>query len=565
MNKKVLVVIAMLVIGVGFIISMSIDDVKDEDKSFNITKSEIINNKISVEYDAASSSNNYLIEITSNDNIVYKTTTNKTSFEVELDNLINGTEYVLSVYADLGNEKTKKALNEYRFVWNNPRFVQETVLLDNKDYTLNIDASINNNNYSVTIFENDKEILKESLDNNEFVIAKKYFENKETILTAALYKGEIKLDEIKLYNGIDPLTDVSIKSIKNNDSISLANILLDIDGGDNADYYNVKIYREKTMIKEFNSHDKVLLLSKNMFELDKAYKIIVTAICGKYTRTSEVSFTINEHEQVPPVYLSNDWNNVKKGTKLVLNCTDSSAKIMYTIDGSDPLTKGIEYKEPITINNNITLKTVALSSDKKKSNSIIKTYEVKIGEKKNLAVYISPSNQFRNIGVSEVGYTNEMDEMNDLSKYIIERLEEYGVKVYRNNPSQKIKDWVKESNEYKVDLHLAVHSNASDSHDEYGTETWIHTDSSKTLSLANTIQKGLISIYPYKDRDGYDRGVRYALGALGEVNEENLEFGILIEVAHHDDENDAKWIMEKKKEIGYNIADSILRYYQIIE
>ena len=74
-----------------------------------------------------------------------------------------------------------------------------------------------------------------------------------------------------------------------------------------------------------------------------------------------------------------------------------------------------------------------------------------------------------------------------------------------------------------------------------------------------------MSIYPYKDREGADRGVKYANGALGECNDAYLPFGILVEVAHHDDYNDALWIMNNKKLIGYNLADSILEYYQIIE
>lgn len=564
MNKKVLIVIALLVIGVAFVVCLSIDG-ESNTQEFKLTKSDIINNKISIEYTEVSSLDKYIIEIKKNDDIVYKTINTGTTFEVELDNLINGTEYVLSVYADLGNDKTEKIVDDYKFVWNNPKFVRGTVLLNNNDYTLNIDASLNSGEYSISIIQDDKELLKESLDNNEFVISKEYYENKKTTLTAYLLKGEVRIDEIKLYNNIDPLTDISITSIENNSALNLANVLLELDGGDNADYYNVKIYNDKKMVKEFNTHDKITLLSKNIFEVKKKYRIVVTAICGEYKREKEVNFNINEYEQASPVYISNDWNNVKKGTKLTLASSDNDVKILYTIDGSDPVTKGIEYKDQIVVDKDFTLKTVAISTNNKKANSIVKTYDVKVGEKKNLAVYISPSNQFRNIGVEEVGYTNEMDEMNDLSQYIIERLESKGVKVYRNNPSQKIKDWVKESNEYKVDLHLAVHSNASNNHDEYGIETWIHNDSSKTLSLANLIQKNLSSIYYNKDRKDYNRGVRYAAGALGEVNEKNLEFGILIEVAHHDDKDDAKWIMEHKKDIGYNIADSILKYYQVIE
>ena len=75
----------------------------------------------------------------------------------------------------------------------------------------------------------------------------------------------------------------------------------------------------------------------------------------------------------------------------------------------------------------------------------------------------------------------------------------------------------------------------------------------------------MYGIYPDKDKAYADRGVKYANGALGEVNDNYLPFGILVEVAHHDYYEDALWIMQNKKLIGYNIADSILKYYQIIE
>ena len=72
------------------------------------------------------------------------------------------------------------------------------------------------------------------------------------------------------------------------------------------------------------------------------------------------------------------------------------------------------------------------------------TSEINVREKEALKVYISPSNQSRNLGVSDVGYTNEMDEMNDVADYVIERLKSYGVKVYRNYPSGGINAWLRE-------------------------------------------------------------------------------------------------------------------------
>ena len=66
----------------------------------------------------------------------------------------------------------------------------------------------------------------------------------------------------------------------------------------------------------------------------------------------------------------------------------------------------------------------------------------------------------------------------------------------------------------------------------------------------------------YYTDDG-NRGVKYANGAIGEANDAFVPFGLLVEVAYHDNVNDAKWIMENKKIIGNTIAYSILKYFGI--
>ena len=113
---------------------------------------------------------------------------------------------------------------------------------------------------------------------------------------------------------------------------------------------------------------------------------------------------------------------------------------------------------------------------------------------------------------------------------------------------------------YGADLHIAIHSNASTNHTSKGIETWINDQTSDTYSLANMIQSDLMNIY--YDKENGNRGVKYSNGALGETR--MPKFGILIEVAHHDYLEDAKWIMDNKELIGNTIADSILKYFGII-
>ena len=153
--------------------------------------------------------------------------------------------------------------------------------------------------------------------------------------------------------------------------------------------------------------------------------------------------------------------------------------------------------------------------------------------------------------------------MNDLTDRIEKVLKEYGVKTYRNEFGD-INRWTADSTYLGVDLHLAIHSNASEEHTSYGIETWVQNGTSKMYSLAQNIQNNLFNIYYNKDDALANRGVKYANGSLAEVNPSYTPVGILIEVAHHDYNDDAKWIMENKDKIARNIAETILKYYNIM-
>ncbi|MDE5631118.1 MAG: chitobiase/beta-hexosaminidase C-terminal domain-containing protein, partial [Bacilli bacterium] len=515
--------------------------------------------KFTVEYESVPAAEYYRIAIISEDERkVFETTSTDTKVDMELTNLINNKEYSLMVYAydKLGDSRPAK--EDYTFIWNEPTIKSDSsILLDNKDYTLNIDGKLEGEKYTIQIKSGSEELVKESLTTNSYVIPNKYYKDQMKELEVFILSGDTPVDSIKLFNKMNPITDIKITSISEGQTVPVNDLSLVYEGGENASNYKIEIFKDGNLIRTTNTTKRQVIVSSELFEISKNYKFKITASYGKFSKSSEVNVVMSDKEQHKPVYISSNWKYVKKGSKITLDCRDKDATIYYTLDGKSPESFGIVYKEPITINENVTLKTVAVSDDK--YNSEIKTYNINVGEKTNLAVYISPSNQHGNLGVSSVGYTNEMDEMNDLSDYIIERLKAHGVKVYRNNSSGNINLWLRDSNYYGVDLHLAVHSNASTNHDNHGIETWIHSEGSNTFSLGNMIQDNLASIYPYKDRKNYDRGVKYANGALGEVNDNYLPFGILIEVAHHDDKQDAEWIMQNKKLIGYNIADSILK------
>lgn len=520
----------------------------------------------SLEFSKVKAADHYVIEIhNSNNRKVFELTTNDEKNTFSLTNLKYNEEYSLMVYAYDKVGDYRPCEKAYKFIFNEPTFNDSaSLLLNDEDYEVYVEGYLENKDYYLDITDSSGISLRhEKLENNEISIDKSYYEGKECELVVKLTCNDMLVDELHLFNNMNPLSDVKINNLTNEEIVPFNDVTLSYDGGDNASEYEIRVIKDGKIVRHSTTKKHAVILSKNLFKVGEAYSLEVVARYEDYEKSNQVLITLSDLIQLNPVYISNNWKYVKKGTKLELASNDEDVKIYYTLDGKSPDSFGHLYTEPIEITDNVTLKTIAVKDGY--LDSVISEYNINVGEKKNLKVYLSPSNQHGNLGVRSVGYTNEMDEMNDLSNYIQERLEENGVKVYRNNPAGDINLWNRDSNYYGVDLKIAIHSNASLEHDKYGIETWIDTQNSQTVSIANKIQNGLMSIYPYADLPGANRGVKYANGALGEANDAYIPFGLLIEVAHHDNENDAEWIMQNKKLIGYNIADSILKYYQIID
>lgn len=533
--------------------------------NFEITKFFNNHTDFRIEFEELKAADHYVIQMHDSENRkVFELNTDKTNNEFSLTNLQYSEEYSVMVFAydKLGDYRPCK--EAYTFRWDEATFDDDaSIILDNNDYVLNILGNVTSKKYNIKVSDGENTLIDQVLTDNSFVLSKAFYENSEKELIVSLISDNVIVDEIKLFNNMNPVSDVFITNIVAEQVIPFNDFTLAYEGGDNANEYEIKVYQGKKCIKTSKTLKKAVVFSKNLFKVSEAYRLEVVAKYNDYFKSTSVDIVMGDQIQLSPVYLSSNPRYVKKGTKLELKCADLNAKIYYTLNGESPESFGTLYTEPIEINENVLLKTVAVLEGY--ANSVIGEYDINVGVKEKLKVYLSPSNQHGNPGVASTGYTNEMDEMNDITNYIQERLLAHGVKVYRNNPAGNINQWNKDSNYYGVDLKIAIHSNASTNHDNYGIETWVDTNASPTYSIANKIQEGLMSIYPYANLNNANRGVKYANGALGEANDAYIPFGLLVEIAHHDYEADAKWMMENKKLIGYNIADAILKYYQIIE
>ena len=486
---------------------------------------------------------------------------------LNLTNLEYNSKYEITVIA-YDNKGNSLEINEpHSFIWTEPSFSQDNnlVLESGVESYISINGSLESGNYYYRIKKNGKVLEEEKLKSTELTVLEDYYKDEQTILTYEILESSQVISKIDLYSKLSPVSDISITSPKNTSVLNYDDVILTYEGGDNATNYYLKVLDEGKVVKSTEIHKDTVVLSSKIFDKASTYKIIVEAHYQgyeNYTKTSEVIITMNEKETLNPVYIENNTKNVKAGTKVELKSPDEGSEIYYTIDGSNPITNGIKYTEAILVNDDIVIK--AVSKQDKKNDSIVRNFEFTIGSKDQYKIYLSPSNQSGNIGISSVGYTNEMKEMNKVTNYIEERLEAYGVKVYRNESWGNINRWIADSNYLQVDAHIAIHSNASLDHSANGIETWVDNEMSEAYDLAHLIQNDLFAQYYNQEDKEANRGVKYANGALGEVNNLYLDFGLLIEVAYHDLEADAKWIMENQKLIGYTIADSILKYYQII-
>lgn len=167
------------------------------------------------------------------------------------------------------------------------------------------------------------------------------------------------------------------------------------------------------------------------------------------------------------------------------------------------------------------------------------------------SVFLSPSSQEFNPYVDS---GNEEYYMNLIADEIIPYLEASGISYGRNNPQGSFVNSVRLSNEGNYDLHLAIHSNASapqNAGSAKGTQIYYYPESEQSTRAADIFANNFKEIYPEPAR------VRtVATTTLGEIIRTKAP-AILIEVAYHDNPEDAQWIRDNIGEIAENLAMSI--------
>lgn len=167
-----------------------------------------------------------------------------------------------------------------------------------------------------------------------------------------------------------------------------------------------------------------------------------------------------------------------------------------------------------------------------------------------MKIYLSPSTQEKNIGTGKYG--SEEQRMNELCDLVEADLVKQSFHVKRNRPDMTLHEVVYDSNAWKPDIHVALHSNAGGGS---GVETW-HYPSAKGEKLAKCIHTQLAKVIPFPDR-----GLKKST-SLFELHS-TVAPACIIEVIFHDNKKEAPWLISNMEPVAVAITKGICDYFNI--
>ena len=179
------------------------------------------------------------------------------------------------------------------------------------------------------------------------------------------------------------------------------------------------------------------------------------------------------------------------------------------------------------------------------------------------SVFLSPSTQQYNLYVGGSGNQDQENEeyyMNLVADAMEPYLTASGITFSRNDPNLTVGGSVRLSNAGNYDVHLALHSNASPENLAgriQGSDVFYYPNSAEGEVLAELIASNLRTIYPYPDLVGTTPTT-----SLYEINNTRIPT-VLVEVAYHDNAEDAEWIRNNINAIAQVMVLSLTQYFGI--
>ncbi|MCD8333908.1 MAG: N-acetylmuramoyl-L-alanine amidase [Clostridiales bacterium] len=172
-------------------------------------------------------------------------------------------------------------------------------------------------------------------------------------------------------------------------------------------------------------------------------------------------------------------------------------------------------------------------------------------------VYLSPSSQEFN---PYVGGGNEELYMNLIADQLERWFRACSISFVRNTTDMTAAQSIEASNAGQFSLHLALHSNAAPealSGVLQGTDVYYSPSSAHSRRAAELIAAQLRTVYPQPEK------VRaLPTTTIGEVAKVAAP-AVLVELAYHDNPEDAQWIRDNVPEIAKALAEAVAQYFSL--
>lgn len=167
-------------------------------------------------------------------------------------------------------------------------------------------------------------------------------------------------------------------------------------------------------------------------------------------------------------------------------------------------------------------------------------------------IYLSPSNQ--NGNTYATGNTNEMAQCDKIAKATASALKRCGFEVKVGKSGDSMQNRCNESDNFKADIHMPIHTNAYNGKVTGGTRIFCLNSNGKKACQAVLNELGKIS-------PGTADSITYQTG-LYEINVPNA-LTIYVECEFHDTKTGSDWIRNNTTKIGEAICKGLCNYFDV--
>lgn len=169
-------------------------------------------------------------------------------------------------------------------------------------------------------------------------------------------------------------------------------------------------------------------------------------------------------------------------------------------------------------------------------------------------IYISPSNQGGNKYAT--GSTNEMAQCDKIAKAAQTALKRCGFDVKVGKSGDTMQNRCNESDAFKADIHMPVHTNAFDAKTTGGTLVMLYKNTTEHNKAGKALLDAVGKISPGKDYALRYRTDLYELSAPAAMS-------LYLEVEFHDTKTGSDWIRNNINSIGEAIAKGMCDYFKV--